>query len=532
MSFAPTWIQSVRIGTKFTVLLIFQVVLLGSISGVSWVALQNAHETVARMGEAQSKSRVLAQILNAANTQRSVHVSMIAAARNEAYLVKREVRRLGVEAELHALWPRLEAQPWSPEELTLSREGTASMKRYLDGFPALLAKAKASSKPEADPLLMEGNVKDQRVGREKFEKLFALLQEESAAAVLRDQVLGERVKALLVAVSVLATLTGLVLIGALKRQVGQAVAEIERCMAAVSQGDLTQVPKVQAQDELGDIGRILGELIVGLKADVTAMASLSDQASSEATQLSATSEAVSETTAAISQGAQTQRSAMAQSSTLLGEMVAAIHQMEANIRAAEQFSEQGLSMSIHGLESAGGATRAMEAIELSSAKVGRITSVLADLARQTNLLSLNAAIEAAKAGAQGKGFAVVADEVRKLAERSGNAAKEIAGLIEESGLRVQEGAASTQGVREILVAIEGNIKAGTEGMREMLSAIGQQTKASQAVVQAVAVTSRLSDQNAAATLDLADHLKQTAQTIEEVATLSQKLRSIAAKFKL
>ena len=223
---------------------------------------------------------------------------------------------------------------------------------------------------------------------------------------------------------------------------------------------------------------------------------------------------------------------MGQSSALLGGMVAAIHQMEASIRAAEQFSESGLVMSTRGLESAGGTTRAMEAIELSSAKVGRITTVIADLARQTNLLSLNAAIEAAKAGAQGKGFAVVADEVRKLAERSGNAAKEIAGLIEESNLRVQEGVASTQGVRDLLVAVEQNIKGGTEGLRQMLAAIGQQTQASEAVVQAVAVTSRLSDENASATQDLAESLKQTAITIDEVATLSQKLRTIASKFKL
>ena len=532
MSLTPNWIRSVRIGTKFTVLIVFQVLLLGSLALISWVALQNAHGTVARLGEAQKKSQVLAQVLNAANTQRAVHVSMIAAARNGAYLAKREVRRQGVEAELQKFWPRLANLPWSLEEQVYLQAGTASMKRYLDGFPALLAKAKGGTRPEADPELMEGNVKDQRVGREQFEKLFVLLQEEATAAVADDQVRGDRIKILLVAVFGLATVIGLVLIGTLKRQVGQAMHEIERCMAAVSQGDLTQVPKVEAQDELGDIGRSLSALIASLKADVTAMARLSDQASSEATELSATSEAVSETTAGISRGAQTQRSAMGQSSALLGGMVAAIHQMEASIRAAEQFSESGLVMSTRGLESAGGTTRAMEAIELSSAKVGRITTVIADLARQTNLLSLNAAIEAAKAGAQGKGFAVVADEVRKLAERSGNAAKEIAGLIEESNLRVQEGVASTQGVRDLLVAVEQNIKGGTEGLRQMLAAIGQQTQASEAVVQAVAVTSRLSDENASATQDLAESLKQTAITIDEVATLSQKLRTIASKFKL
>lgn len=109
----------------------------------------------------------------------------------------------------------------------------------------------------------------------------------------------------------------------------------------------------------------------------------------------------------------------------------------------------------------------------------RAVKVIQDIARQTNLLSLNAAIEAAKAGQHGKGFAVVAEEVRKLAERSGSAAKEIARLIEDSNLAVAQGQDTVQ---EAVTAL-GRIREHIAHLSHVSEAVGlaahEQIQASQ-----------------------------------------------------
>src|SRR6185295_9440296 len=100
----------------------------------------------------------------------------------------------------------------------------------------------------------------------------------------------------------------------------------------------------------------------------------------------------------------------------------------------------------------------MAAIKESSNKVAKIIKTIDEIAFQTNILALNAAVEAARAGEAGMGFAVVADEVRNLAQRSAQAAKDTAGLIEESIARSQEGATNVQQVATAIEAITGSVE--------------------------------------------------------------------------
>jgi methyl-accepting chemotaxis protein len=223
---------------------------------------------------------------------------------------------------------------------------------------------------------------------------------------------------------------------------------------------------------------------------------------------------------------------MAQSSAALEQMTVSIGEVSTAATETEKVAKDTLAMTGHGSAAALESNHAMQAIQESSGKVNRITSVIADIARQTNLLSLNAAIEAAKAGAQGKGFAVVAEEVRKLAERSGNAAKEISGLIGESGDRVEMGVSAVGSVGRSLVSIEEATRDNTGRIRGITLAMEEQTRASQEMVAAVGTTTQISEQTAGAATELSATVQEVSRTIDELARVASELRDQTAQFKL
>jgi methyl-accepting chemotaxis protein len=155
----------------------------------------------------------------------------------------------------------------------------------------------------------------------------------------------------------------------------------------------------------------------------------------------------------------------------------------------------------------------MSAILESSGQVGRIIKTIDEIAFQTNILALNAAVEAARAGEAGLGFAVVADEVRAFAQRAAQAARDTAGLIEESARRATEGHQRTDAVSRVITSITDSTTRVKTLIDDVSAASRQQSQGLQRIAQAIAEMEKVTQNNAA--------------SAEEAAAASEELRANA-----
>ncbi|WP_248308804.1 methyl-accepting chemotaxis protein, partial [Bosea thiooxidans] len=188
----------------------------------------------------------------------------------------------------------------------------------------------------------------------------------------------------------------------------------------------------------------------------------------------------------------------------LEETAATTEELAASVKASAQASKDAARIADEAMQAAenggaiaGQAVEAMARIESASQKISDIIRVIDDIAFQTNLLALNAAVEAARAGEAGKGFAVVASEVRTLAQRSGEAAKDISGLISSSNAEVGEGVKLVRQAGDQLSRILAASQKVAATIADISAASGEQANGIDEMSQAVAHLDEMTQQNAA-----------------------------------
>jgi methyl-accepting chemotaxis protein len=212
----------------------------------------------------------------------------------------------------------------------------------------------------------------------------------------------------------------------------QILSDVGRVLAALAQGDLTVHITAEYKGEFAQLKADanatvdrLHEIMSGLQKSVAAV-------SAAAREISAGNSELHDRTVRLAAG-------LEETSSSTVELSGTIKNNADSAAQAKELAEDARRRAVSGSEVVGRAVVAMEAINASSRRISEIIGVIDAIAFQTNLLALNAAVEAARAGPEGRGFAVVASEVRNLAGRSGEAAREIKGLIEDSASKVADG---------------------------------------------------------------------------------------------
>ena len=455
----------------------------------------------------------------------------------------RMVKMQGEIKDVQALFSKIEL---TPEE-----------KKQLDGFePAW--KAYIATADTSLNLIKEGKVDEAQAvtrgdGKKKYDAVNKLLGElqdhnqkeaDEQVKAVHDTVTSTRTWVIVLLLLGLAAGTGFGLLTS--RAISAPLRKLSRDAELVATGDLGVEVHIDSDDEIGQLAQSFEKMVNSLREMIGALANSS-------TQISQSSDEMESNAVQMADGAEVVAGQAITVATASEEMSATSGDIAQNCQMAAEGAERTNQAAEHGVEvveksiavmhriaeRVQSSAKTVETLGRRSDEIGAIVGTIEDIADQTNLLALNAAIEAARAGEQGRGFAVVADEVRALAERTTRATREIGQMIKAIQQETKSAvAAMEEGVSEVEQGTEEATRSG-EALRNIQDEIGslhmQVQQIATAAEEQTATTSEISS-NIHNITDVAQNTvegaRRTSAAAQQLSRLSDELKHLISQFRL